>query len=639
VCFAGCQSGEQGIQGEKGDQGEPGIQGEQGEKGDKGDPGEPGATGAQGEKGDKGDPGAQGEKGDKGDPGEAGATGAQGEKGDKGDPGAQGEKGDKGDPGAQGEKGDKGDPGEAGAQGTPGSNGLSAYELAVLNGYQGSEQEWLASLKSSPELFVQDYGILPGIVDMDAMNTLMQLASEQNHTLRFGDGTYYFPSTLHILSNTSLIGSTNTVFAQSEDASDSALLQIGATVDNVFLSHLILQGEHAERPVERGISVGLSISGVARVNIENVEFTGFGLYGLYATHTSSNSTGEFYKMLQITNCRFYGNYYGMCLGPRCEYTQTLNCVFGNNYVGCLNQGGNNAYVSCIFNVNHIGFQMDSANLSNPAHGGCNACTFNHNDKAIIVNDCSTGWVFNGCQIFYGSVSLNRSKGVIFTSSIFGSCKLISTNTVKNVNLISNCYFQTDRAAILAGNDGSTYVTSCLPNPVEPDSNPVEPDPEPTPPENLLQYTLTDPSKSLKPLSTNAYAGAPGYSLPANTPIDHVAFVTLNADVGATIPGVNVWVVNQNTHTVTEQITFDHDLTVEYSADLGQNVVRVKIDSSYDYPVSFIVQCTRTGKMASIAYYACGDRSLGWMIGDTPPKIGDTIRSNSDILPVYAVYRK
>ena len=34
-----------------------------------------------------------------------------------------------------------------GEQGEPGSNGLSAYEVAVLNGFRGTEQEWLISLK------------------------------------------------------------------------------------------------------------------------------------------------------------------------------------------------------------------------------------------------------------------------------------------------------------------------------------------------------------------------------------------------------------------------------------------------------------------------------------------------------------
>ena len=44
------------------------------------------------------------------------------------------------EPGAQGEKGDKGD---------PGADGKSAYEIAVINGFVGTETEWLASLKGA----------------------------------------------------------------------------------------------------------------------------------------------------------------------------------------------------------------------------------------------------------------------------------------------------------------------------------------------------------------------------------------------------------------------------------------------------------------------------------------------------------
>lgn len=92
---------------------------------------------AKGEKGDKGD------KGEKGDKGDTGATGAQGEKGDKGD------KGDTGATGAQGEKGEKGDTGAQGVQGATGADGKSAYEIAVENGFAGSEAQWLRSLKGA----------------------------------------------------------------------------------------------------------------------------------------------------------------------------------------------------------------------------------------------------------------------------------------------------------------------------------------------------------------------------------------------------------------------------------------------------------------------------------------------------------
>ena len=62
--------------------------------------------------------------------GDVGATGAQG---------VQGIKGDKGDVGATGAQGAQGIKGDVGAQ------GKSTYEVAVDNGYNGTEQDWLTS--------------------------------------------------------------------------------------------------------------------------------------------------------------------------------------------------------------------------------------------------------------------------------------------------------------------------------------------------------------------------------------------------------------------------------------------------------------------------------------------------------------
>ena len=56
-------------------------------------------------------------------------------------------KGDKGDQGPSGPQGEQGLPGKDGKDGTDGVDGKSAYELAVAQGYQGSIDEWLESLK------------------------------------------------------------------------------------------------------------------------------------------------------------------------------------------------------------------------------------------------------------------------------------------------------------------------------------------------------------------------------------------------------------------------------------------------------------------------------------------------------------
>ena len=191
--------GPTGPEGPKGDTGESGPQGPAGPKGDTG---ETGPQGPAGPKGDTGETGPQGPAGPKGDTGDTGAQGPAGPKGDtgpqgpKGDPGADGKSftllgrystlddlmaahptGSEGEAWAvgsatdndiylwdvdaaawtnigsmQGPAGTKGDTGDTGPQGPVGQNGedgKSAYQIAVDNGYTGTETEWLASLKGA----------------------------------------------------------------------------------------------------------------------------------------------------------------------------------------------------------------------------------------------------------------------------------------------------------------------------------------------------------------------------------------------------------------------------------------------------------------------------------------------------------
>ena len=69
----------------------------------------------------------------------------QGEKGNKGQKGEKGEKG-VGEKGKEGDKGEKGDDGLDGDKGDKGDEGLSAYDIAVAQGFVGTDSEWIASL-------------------------------------------------------------------------------------------------------------------------------------------------------------------------------------------------------------------------------------------------------------------------------------------------------------------------------------------------------------------------------------------------------------------------------------------------------------------------------------------------------------
>jgi hypothetical protein len=198
--------GEKGEQGDRGIQGVAGLKGDTGDQGLKGDTGNTGPQGLQGAKGDKGDTGSQGPKGDTGNTGSQGPAGdnnpyllavGNGYTGTLsqwlaslvGAQGLKGDKGDKGDTGPRGFTGAKGDRGSVilSGQGSPSANlgiigdvyldtdndlvygpkhsggwgvgianlqiglrgqiGLSAFEIAVNQGFTGTELAWLATLK------------------------------------------------------------------------------------------------------------------------------------------------------------------------------------------------------------------------------------------------------------------------------------------------------------------------------------------------------------------------------------------------------------------------------------------------------------------------------------------------------------
>jgi hypothetical protein len=141
--------GEVGFTGSKGEFGLQGIQGEMGYTGYTGSVGGIGYTGSQGFvgfAGSRGDIGYTGSQGIQGEVGFAGSQGVIGYTGSQGDVGFVGSQGDIGYTGSQGIQGDIGYTGSQGVVGYTGSLGLSAYDIAVNNGFVGTEQQWLDTL-------------------------------------------------------------------------------------------------------------------------------------------------------------------------------------------------------------------------------------------------------------------------------------------------------------------------------------------------------------------------------------------------------------------------------------------------------------------------------------------------------------
>jgi hypothetical protein len=135
-----------GIQGPIGPTGATGPIGPTGPQGLTGPTGPIGPEGPAGPIGLTGPQGPQGETGATGEQGPQGEVGPQGPQGLQGLTGATGETGPIGPQGPQGIQGETGPQGPIGLTGPQGPEGDSAYEVAVANGFVGTEAEWLASL-------------------------------------------------------------------------------------------------------------------------------------------------------------------------------------------------------------------------------------------------------------------------------------------------------------------------------------------------------------------------------------------------------------------------------------------------------------------------------------------------------------
>ena len=126
-------------------------------------------------------------------------------------PGLPGRDGRDGEPGKNGEKGEAGPQGPQGiqgAQGPQGPQGLSAYQVAVNNGFSGSESEWIQSLKGAD-------GKVPDI---------SPIAIELKRKGYWNDGS--LTDVLSVIVNNSIVPKTPTALAYTEPKKGDTVLKV-----------------------------------------------------------------------------------------------------------------------------------------------------------------------------------------------------------------------------------------------------------------------------------------------------------------------------------------------------------------------------------------------------------------------------
>ena len=183
--------------------------------------------------------------------------------------------------------------------------------------------------------------------------------------------------------------------------------------------------------------------------IDGCYFFNFSGNGIY----QSNSGGSVVGALYMTNCFIQLCGAGININYYSEYCKYTNIIINHCYYACINNGGNNVFTNCTFHGT-VGFFIDNSNddKRNNAHGSAVACTFNHIDNwnrpgtlgggdAIRAVNVSNGFIFSGCQIWYGAINLDNCRGIQVSNTLIGGGTPSIKATGTYPMFMHNCIFQ------------------------------------------------------------------------------------------------------------------------------------------------------------------------------------------------------
>ncbi len=189
--------------------------------------------------------------------------------------------------------------------------------------------------------------------------------------------------------------------------------------------------------------------------------------------------GTLCEALLVSNCYIQYCVVGLNIAYHSEYCKYVSVVTRCCYYACINQGGNNSFIGCTFHGT-IGWLLDNTDndLTNTGHGTCVGCFFNHIDNwnqsetlgggdAIKIIKGRNGFIFTGCQIWYGFIDIKSSVGISFNScqigdgaqyphitqtgsypTYFSDCLFHQEPVISAANLImNNCYLDSTGAEV------------------------------------------------------------------------------------------------------------------------------------------------------------------------------------------------
>lgn len=294
----------------------------------------------------------------------------------------------------------------------------------------------------------------------DMTGAIMSMLTETGYC-HLAPGIYYVSGSINMPAGSMLEGcgkDTIIRLLQSTTSGYIVRMHTQSTLKNVCLSGGYAQGSIADGNIGGRIGVSyignrdgsdpsITPSTCTCCMIEGCWFENLdsGIYGY-------NAGGGLQEGLICNNCYITRCKAGINLAYWTEYCKFTNIITFQCYYACINNGGNNVFTACTFH-GVIGFLIDnsSGTLQNAAHGTVNGCTFNHidnmNHPETLGNGCGikvinvlAGFVFANCQLWYGRVHVENSKGIQFSGcELGGSNPIIETSGVYMV-FFNDCLF-------------------------------------------------------------------------------------------------------------------------------------------------------------------------------------------------------
>jgi hypothetical protein len=139
----------------------------------------------------------------------------------------------------------------------------------------------------------------------------------------------------------------------------------------------------------------------------------------YATGTGINNC------LNVSNVYIWDCTVGINISFLSEFHRFTNVHCRDCYYGIINNGGNNTFSNCGFSKNITGILMDNSSGQSPnnSHGTFCNCVINHSGQsndgvAIKLLGLTAGEIFTGCNVFFGSVEIDNSQGIVFSACNF-----------------------------------------------------------------------------------------------------------------------------------------------------------------------------------------------------------------------------